>query len=261
MARATLAEIPAYELRLHFPDAVLNSGGTLAERINGRRARALVKRLHPQIAPRLMWHDDDGRSINALPLVRWGAGRGFLRLTVLGERDFDLAMEQMPGIMRGIRQLSGSHARLETLSIPARLVLDPSNLGRRTYHCHNLVISSKRKHQAAWSKAGNAERHQKLIDLLERGIARQCEAFDIAPPSMRLIPAEPDCRLKEEYLALTATPGGTMDAGRINAAFVPRYAFLSPIRIQGPWQAGHGMSKGHGTIALPMTGSQQKDAA
>lgn len=251
MAHTILADIPAYELRLRFPEDVLGAGSSLAERISGARGRALVKRLYPEIDPRMLWHSHDGGSINMLPTVRWGAGRGLLRLTVLGEPDFDLAMEQMPGIMRGIRKLSGSHAKLETLSTPAQLTLDPSNPGRRTYHCHNLVISSKKKHIDAFSAADHVARHATLIELIERGIARQCEAFDISPPSMRLIPAEPDAPLKSEYLALTAAPGGSMDDARINAAFVPRYAFLSPIAIKGPWHAGHGLSKGHGRIALP----------
>lgn len=234
------------EFRLGIPDV----GRTP---LTGDKARDLLwaKGGAERLPPLLWWRQDDRSTINGYPEVRWGGGKGCIRIYAVTDRTRQLLLSHIGALCELLREITQAGAvKLEMLDHRTELSIGsrddseeplPGAAWRR-YQVTGLVPTTR---YANWQKLANAaaaDQRASLERTLFNGIQRQAEAMGLRTPSGSLvrIPKDQQFTIVPVRTAAHAT------------AYVPKlrpFSFYSNLDLTGQWAAGCLTSKGHGRIS------------
>jgi hypothetical protein len=223
------------EVRFH-----IGAGGSSRELYFGSDGRSLVRKCLDDLPRRLFWRDEhSGAQLTDYPTIRWGGGRGVIRLFGLCPDDVALVERHILRIGSGLKVLIGHPIRIEIVNHQVELELSNQIQAYDVFH----TIVDHPKKRRSWAAASQLDRIATIETAVVSGIRRQADATGVpVPAGMKIFLARDQ--------EIQFVPARFANSG--SGLFTPcaqQVRFQANVRIRGIWAAGHVSSKGFGRIA------------
>jgi len=190
----------------------------------------------------------NGETLNHLPGVRFGGGKGIGRIDAVGDEAVDLLGAIGHRLTRMLGKDKGRVLREQRYS--GEVTAERNERGRlHRYHCRRLYIAksdgggrSKRAQAARKRLVEKPDDTAAIVAMLEQrirtGLERQAMTFDIDLPMDYLIGE-----------ITVAGVGPAPYAGKGTLGVVAKHvSFRSDLKLVGPWHVGYLQSRGYGAI-------------
>lgn len=222
---------------------VSDPGDDQRQLIYGLQAYALVRKHNQDLPDALFGHGPDR---NARSLVRWGGGRGTIRMLGLGPEGRALLLENFGPVADTLRRIYGRTVRMQLLDHIAGLgLIDDGRV--RSYVVRSMVVATQDAHKAFYDTASDEQRAEFIAKKIRTGIEMQAHRLGIAGPDGQGLPRYIITNVQSPSFAPVRAK---IIAGNSRWAFVvSTVTFYSNLRIDGPWAVGGITSKGYGRLS------------
>jgi hypothetical protein len=208
------------------------------EMIYAEDARSLVRRSVDELPARLFWRLENGAPDTSFPTVRWGGGRGVIRLCALTESDAALVVQNARRIGQGLTRVQSFPVRIEI--VEHQVALYPRSTFQR-YSVFSLLPLNPAKPNG-WRDASTEERTVLIERAIGNGLRRQAEATGISVPEALNISLPKGQRVEMTVAKVKRNP-------ELHMPCVVQVDFVTNLHIRGLWSCGHVTSKTFGRIA------------
>lgn len=211
--------------------------------------------LDGKVDPRIFHHDAAGNNLQGFPMIRWGGGKGWIRIRAVGEEAIDIVSDQIRAILGLIRaDIQGPISAYGTID---EVSIQPSD-APIFYTAWNLIYARKSRQFQKFNAMGLEEKKALLANLIARDIEKQCELLNIG---LSFTPEIEVTRIGDQVpVRASLGAGASPDSAVKDWASGTVVDFRMFAKLSGSWAAGGLISRGHGHIAYRRPTLEMNDA-